>query len=373
MGFWQTGYAEFHDPWWGRAPGIRSEPSPRAFACAHCNQLFASVDALRSHRFECHPLRRPVLFLRGQEIGSHPVRVTRALRSADVTIDGCDHATLNGDQVAVEAIPLRLAKVSSDVCRLRLSRADVAVSFTLEFRVASENDLVGVEREFDTIARAGTLDARAIDAFIGGASRYESAMGYCDGISSYLYGVLAKEKATDSSLTYDSYARLFTKASEQLVPYDRSLAQTIASVIGFHFNHFREAAALGADTRVGQAASRCADWVAGRLAFPTEQPSPGKPVSHLDRLITDWETERIVGWIANPVPSSDRAEEIESFLRRDLAEYDRVKLRMLLGELYGAVGDVYQAGRHAKALRNVPGLERWAELMIHAFPEGDHA
>ena len=63
-------------------------------------------------------------------------------------------------------------------------------------------------------------------------------MGICD----YLYGVLAKERSHDASLSHEKYANKFNEAVEQLAAYDRPLARIIRSLVEFHFNHFEEAA-----------------------------------------------------------------------------------------------------------------------------------
>jgi hypothetical protein len=66
---------------------------------------------------------------------------------------------------------------------------------------------------------------------------------------------------------------------------------------------------------------------------------------------------------------ADRVEDIGLFLKRDLAEFDRVKLHMLLGEIFASIGDVKSALEHARALRNLPTVETWAEVLIRDFGE----
>ena len=368
MGFWHTGYMEFHEP--VGLGGFRSKPSPPSFPCAHCGQIYRSVDELRQHRFESHPLRRPTLFLRGQELGTHPVRVTCNLTKDDVNAEGCDRAFLNGNEISVRALPRKLTGISSDVCRLVLSKADVSAEFTLDFRIASEEDLIGVETQFKRTAIGRRLDIRAVDEFIAATSGFGSALGYCDGICSYLYGVLAKERASDSSLPYEAYVGKFNKAAEELLAYERLLARTIGSLIEFHFNHFGDAARLANKARVGKAAARYATWMRG--GTQKGGPAPSVTFGDLEVLVTDWETEQIIRWAVRPLDElSDHVAEMESFLKRDLEEYDSVKVHVLLGEIYAAAGDFGNVLQHAKALRNLSPLEGWAESMIRAHSE-DH-
>ena len=83
MGFWHTGYFEFHE-----LVGLDGtfKPLPPSFPCVHCGQTYASLHELRNHRFEAHPLHRPVMFLQGRELGTHPVRIARRISPADVRV-----------------------------------------------------------------------------------------------------------------------------------------------------------------------------------------------------------------------------------------------------------------------------------------------
>lgn len=119
MGFWHTGYLEFHE-----AVGFDGPFTPLTprFPCVHCGQTYGSLDDLRSHRFEAQPLHRPVMFLQGRELGTHPVRITRPIAPADVRVESCDRVRLNESEIPISALPGRLAEISSDVCRVMLTR-----------------------------------------------------------------------------------------------------------------------------------------------------------------------------------------------------------------------------------------------------------
>ena len=69
MGFWHTGYLEFHEPL-GLDVGYR--PSKVWCSCRHCTSTFDTMEDLRRHRFEAHPLARSMLFVQGAEIGAIP-------------------------------------------------------------------------------------------------------------------------------------------------------------------------------------------------------------------------------------------------------------------------------------------------------------
>jgi hypothetical protein len=184
---------------------------------------------------------------------------------------------------------------------------------------------------------------------------------------------LAKERATDCSIPYKEYLTRFSRASEELVAYGRPLAEIIGSIVDFHFNHFQESSCKGSRSRLGPVASRFAAWVENREQIRGPHFGSDLNFEHLEILVTEWDTEQIIRWGARPLDDLRRnVSEIEGFLNRDLAEYDKVKLHILLGEIYAAVGEKHNALKHAKALRNLAALEKWAENVIRVFSEDEH-
>ena len=364
MGFWHTGYIEFHEPM-GLNPKFK--PQPERFPCAQCGESYSSPDKLRSHRFEAHPLHRPVMLVQGRELGTNRIRITQLLSVADVHIAYCDRARFNGSEIPIPRLPHELATISSDVCRIVLSKDGVDAAFELDFCIASKKDIEGVEDQFKRIVHGRRLDTRAIEEFIAAASGFTTAVGYCDGICTYLYGVLAKEQAGGSTLPYTAYEGKFNEAAEELAAYDRPLAQAIGALIEFHFNHFRDSAGLSPESRVGRVSARYSDWI--ESSGSSEHGTTG--TDKLEGLVTDRETEQLLRWAIRPLRDLAReATAMEDFLQRASAEYDGVKLRILLGELYAQLGKVDQALIHAKVLRNMSGFQGWAEALIERLKGG---
>jgi hypothetical protein len=363
MGFWHTGYMEFHEPV-GLDTNYKPSP-PTRFPCPICGLEFSDPDDIPQHCFEAHPRRRPVLFVRGAEVGSQPLRIVTPLKAGDVRTEHSTRARLNGSAIRVSQLGTRLSGVTYDVCKLTLEKDGVEASFRLEIMVASDQDLRGVEEEFLRMARNRRLDVRAVEEFIGAAAQYKTALGYTDGICAYLYGTLARERSADTNLQYEAYISRFTKAVEQVSPYKRRLARTIAGLIEFHFNHFESAVDIGLDTRVGAAASKFAHWMAGRKDAQTPVVDP--KLAEIEGLVTDMDTHRLIQWTLELVVSAEsKIRDMEAFLERSLSEFDRVKARILLAETCFSAGDAAAALRHAKALRNIAALETWAERLIRA-------
>ena len=256
MGFWQTGYMEFHEP--DGLDGFEYSPLPRTYPCRYCDRVCATADELQQHRYEAHPLRRPPLYIRGIEVGSESHRITQPLREEDVRAEGVNVAVVNGREMPVENLATSLTQVSMDVCRVTLRNGDISTDFTLDFCIAEEADLLGVEAEFQRLVRQARLDTRALEDFISHCRSFTTATRYCDGICSYLYGVLAKEESPDSSLRPGSYTKKFNSASHELSAYDRSIAQQVCALIEFHFNHFSDAKQRAPQTRVAHASARFA-------------------------------------------------------------------------------------------------------------------
>lgn len=363
MGFWHTGYMEFHEP-----VGLEKrdfEPSLPVFPCPTCGRVYLAPDDLLKHRFASHPLQRPVLFIQRQELGTSRFRVGRHLTLADVRVEGCDRASLNGMRVSVSSIPRMLAEISSGVYQLELGKNDVCRKFEIDFCIASEDDLRGIETEFERMANGRKLDIRSIDEFISASSNFVTAIGYLDGVSKYLYGVLAKERSHDSSLPHEKYVNKFNEAVEQLAAYDRPLARIIRSLVGFHYNHFEVAADLASNERIGRAAGNYATWKRGGKIGSKHGHIPSAALGDRETLVTDWDTEQIVRWAVRPLEDLVvELDNMESFLKKRLVQYDSVKVHVLLGETYSVFGDFGRALKHAKELSNLPGLEGWAKSVM---------
>ena len=263
----------------------------------------------------------------------------------------------------VESLATFLAEVSSDTCRVTLRNADVSTDFTLDFCIAEEDHLLGVEAEFRRLVRHARLDTRALEDFISHCQPFTTATRYCDGICSYLYGVLAKEQSPDSSLRPDSYTRKFNSAALELSAYDRPISQQVCALIDFHFNHFSEAIRRAPQTRVAQAAAR---FAAPCAQLKISHHSASTTAIYLEQLLTDWTTEQVIRWAirdtASLVPDID---DMQSCLSRSKQKYDKVKLSFLLAEAFAAAGHVARASRLARSLRNITEFTPWAESLIN--------
>ena len=376
MGFWHTGYFEFHEPT-GIDPPVVHEP--RRFFCDRCDRTFASRSDLDDHRFEGHPQRRPVMILRGRELGTNRTRITQPLLPSDVRVD-CDRAWLNGAEVSAPDLPGAIVNFcSTRVCAIMLRKDVVDAEFELEFHIATEHDLTRVESRFLDTVRGRRLDSMVVNRFIGDKHEFDTAVGYCDGVTAYLYGILAREQTVGSrgtTLAYKDYEKKLNNAAETLQGYDRPLARAIVGLIEFHFNHFKESAGITSGFRVGAVSERYRKWISeDRHASPrhSDMRSAGgdeaiEADNSLDTLLTDWATERIIGWsLRSPKQLAPAVNDIESLLDSELPAYDTAKLHVLLGEISASSNDANKATTHAQFLLHTPPFEVWAERRIASF------
>lgn len=361
MGFWHTGYIEFHEP-----SGIEAwcRPGPSIYRCPQCSEEFHSAAALHQHRLEAHPFKRPLLFIRGVEVGSTPITITRAISPRDVHTGECATAVVNGNRMPVDQLPGYLASVEQDTVRIVLEGKGPPASFEVRIEIASDEDMAGVELAFFDVARHGRLDIRAIEQFIDAADGFRTALGYCDGICEYLYGVLAKERSPASSLPYAAYREKFTRALDKLGTFDRPLANRIGGLIEFHFNHFPEAQRLSYGSRVGHAAAIFDDWLSG--VSPRERNwEPSDDDVRLESMLTDWDTEQLVRWaVSEPARLCGEEAAMQKMLHSDPAEFDQTKLHILLAQVGLLSTNKELVVTHARELRNSPSVARWAEAAI---------
>ena len=362
MGFWHTGYMEFHEE--VGLEGYECQPSTPEYPCPACGKVFSTADALQTHRLERHPLRRPALIVRGAEAGSRPVIVTSKLEADDIVLERCERVLINGREIRAKRLGEELAARSWETCHLIVCGDETQAEFTIEFRIASEEDLAGVEDEFARIAKAKRLDVRTVEDLITATRGFTTARDYSDAICTYLHGVLVKERIAGSPLPYARYNEKYTESVEVLNWYDRPLARAIVSVIEFHHNHFPEAALKGRGSRTGQAAGKFRRWLDPR-GDDRANAGQGEGVGNgLDSWVSDEETEQIVFWTLQPMEKLiHEADKMEVFLRRDVADYDRVKVAILLAEMYWATGEKSRASEHAKSVGSRT-LEEWAGTRI---------
>ncbi len=367
MGFWHTGYAEFHEPT-GLENYVYTPPMPVRYGCERCSESFTELEELRKHRFEMHPVRQPTLLVRGKPVGAFPLLVMTPLHATDLLVQDASSCLLNGQPIELRRLGKRLAASRHEFAEVELLNEGASTRYMLDFRVADETDLAGVEAGFLRLARERVLNINSISRFNDDCRAFSSAMTYCDGISHYLYGVMAKERSPDSGLKQEEYVQRFLRSSEELSGFDRPLGRTVRSLIAFHFNHFGDAEDMAPEGALRQAAGAFWGLLQGMpwhfdRAF---SPALGDAV---ENLLTDQETLDILADAScGLLELKGRTNEMLTHLRRNTSMgYDHLKRMLLAAEALAACDEPNaraEARRLARSLAGKPETAAWAKAML---------
>lgn len=367
MGFWHTGYAEFHEST-GLEGFVYSPPPPVRYVCEHCSASFGDLEELRRHRFESHPVRQPALWLRGKTVGALPMAVLSEVNPGDVVMEDTTRCSLNGEPVVLSELGQRLARMSHEFVELELANEGAVTRCVLDFRIAKEEHLTRVEEAFLRLARERALTVDSLSRFIQDCRTFEDAMPYCDGICHYLYGVMAKEKSADSGLKQGQYVERFLRASEELAGFERPLARSILALVAFHFNHFDKAALLAPkDGALHHAAGAFAGLLQGQ---PWQYEATFAPLlgSAVEDLLTDQDTLQVLNDASHGLASlTVLCDELQEHLRRASDGYDRLKRVLLMTEALAAKDDSAShavARKFAREMAGKPDTREWANAML---------
>lgn len=365
MGFWHTGYMEFHEPTSERYGSHAAYiPPPPEFPCEHCGVIFRTLDDLNAHRFDGHPSHRARLFLRGRECGRSRTSVVAATAPEDWAFDNAIGINVNDVEVD-ERTARKLLCSSKGVVKVRLRGGHLDQDFEFSFEMADGADLDAVDLALSDLIGERTLSLTTIQRFLDRCQRLKTSSSYSDGLANYFYGVLARERSPESSLWQTSqglasYRSRFDDAVSRLGALDRAPAEAVCGLVAFHYNHFDIAMRKTRSPRVARVSSRLASIVAGKGTEETQGLLVGLEDNSIDRALSDVETERVVNWCAVPLDgSAQRAiAEIEDAIAA-VDPLDQLKLHLIAGEHYLAAGHVHAALRHADELRHTAAASSW--------------
>jgi hypothetical protein len=365
MGFWHTGYMEFHeDDFFSAAfPITRAARQPPAIPCSDCGLTFTTLQDLEFHRFNGHPSVRPTLLLRGRECGRSRLTVAEPTTEGDWSVLDSTSVTINQRQAQPSEVGSILSAFNHDIARVVLANERSEQEFDLRFSIADPSDLVGVDNRLHEMVHRHQLTIAAIEAFVAATTHYVTAADYRNGIATYLYGVLAKERSPESGLEHGAYREKFDEAVSLLGGFDRVTADVICGLVAFHYNQFDRAILRTRSPRVAWASSRLLRLLQGEDLTHDEVVAPER--SSLDFVLSDAATEQVLTWCCIPLDGSAGAdiEALEASL--DAQEpFDQLKLRVIAAEHHLRTGARERARPHVNELRNNAVTERWARACI---------
>lgn len=355
MGFWHTGYFEFHEP--DEPPVIRAPRRP-THACVSCGAAFFSERDLEVHEFSGHVRPRPTLILDGREVGRTRLYVTRETLAQDWVFHSTHSVAINGEPFVPESAPAALASKKSGFADVVATNGDVRQEFQFEFALAEATDLSGIDEALYSLINGNVWGRDSIDTFIMRGKRYPSASRYLDGIANYLYGVLAREELADVGGDPEKYEGRYDSAVRILGEFDRPPAEAICGLVAFHYNQFDRAMAKTTSARVSDVSKRLKLLLLGKAASPAGL--AGAHHSELDAALSDSTVERVLRLCAMPLDGGPEAivADAISDLRRQRPS-DQLKLQVVLAEHYLAAGRHTEARAHADEVRHSSAAETW--------------
>lgn len=362
MGFWHTGYMEFHEPT-GEGGDAPFDRLPDRFPCLTCGVEFSTESDLRVHAFAGHRIQRPLLVFSGRECGKGRLTITHITAPADWVFIHADSIIVNDKDMSADSAADFLSSKRIGVADVTLKRNDLLHTFQFEFTLADDEDLIGVDAALDRLIDGGELGLRAIDDFIMRAKTYQTASRYLNGISNYLYGVLAREEAAESGLRDATdldggYQGKYDQAVVILGGFDRPPAEAICGIVAFHYNQFQRAMTKTKSHRVADVSLRFQallageSWLSGDLSM--------SPHSSLDVALSDSMIEQVLGWSALPLDGT-AVDDIDVLTANISSQrpHDAFKLKLMAAEHALAAGDYTSAKLRAEELRHSRVTEVW--------------
>jgi hypothetical protein len=336
---------------------------PVVYECVICGAPFGDRDGLFQHRFETHPFRRPSLLVCGKEITSPRHIVVRPLRAEDISLAYTTKLTLDGIATTPERLIEVLGTDRRTIRSVVLENEGVSTAFELQFDIPEHDHLCEVERLFFALFAKATVDVMRIDAFIDITKDFHTALRYVDGISQYLYGILAKDQGGGTHLPQADYKIKFNQALDVLQAFDTALSDVLVGVINFNQNAFDEGSWLDHAPKLKIAMSRFSQLLGGHPVISASSPIP---VASAENIPLDTYTDQIIRW------STATVEELSTDVRKlkhvihspNWTPDDRFKVRVLLAEMYLASGDESSARTCARHVANDAIFGSWAQGIL---------
>ena len=363
MGLWQTGYLDKIDLGY---EGCEFSTKPKDYICVHCNSSFPTQDAMLQHRFQEHPVRRPTLLLRGEELPSTRKIISRSIRPEDVFAAGYDKITVDDHLLTLDDLGQYLAKCQDGIRSIILQNTDITSVYELQFQIPRTEELAELDIRFFEFMGSGLLDRRAIDGFVESAKRYPTSRRYLDGIAQYLYGILAKDQKGGSCLEMARYKEKYNQALDILHDFETPLARIISGVVNFNFNVFSSYTTLIDAPKLRASMQFFQDTLFGVTELSSMSLSPkGTPSG--EKIPLDSFTDRIIAFSLadNEEHKNDRKKIISSLSDGIYPPEDQFKLRVIAAVFASRQGQETQVRELVRPLINDALYGSWAGKLIN--------
>lgn len=375
MGFWHTGYEEFHDFVGPEDTGERPPPKPPAFICGQCGLEFASDRELRTHEFVGHATRRPSLVFKGRDCGRARLLISAPSSPSDWCMSDVTEVRINGRTTTSEGAKEYLADARSGVQALTLVNGSLHRTVEFDFSLAADEDLAVVDHALDQLIFGGELSWASVEEFITRASRGGTANRYREGLAMYLYAVLDREDAERNGSGPSDQRSILrfeekcNRAVHALGDFDRAPAEAICGLVALHYNQFDLALRKTNSPRVSDVAARFSAILSGENDFDRNSLAD-RAHGTLDSALSDRTTEELMRFYTLPIDGSDLSSIRVGVSRSDdLRPYDQLKVRLLACEALLAGGNVREAQKVAELLQHSNQTDAWNKAFLARIQE----
>jgi len=360
-------YLDFIDP--GNAGGSVRIPEPPVFhpkdiiyQCSICPKSFITRDKLFQHRFENHPFLKPALFIRGVESTTPRVIISRHLTPVEISVANTDQFKINEMFFGETSFVDKLTSIKQGIVEVTLLNDGVETAYELEFDIVSNADLQEVDRLFFALLGNSVLDISLIDNFLDATEHYKTTDRYVDGLSNYLYGLLAKDQQGGTNLEQNEYKQRFNMALDILKLFETPLAVVVTAIINFNQNIFKHTDLSALSPKFNLVMAK----FVGIVNMQTIELTSMAACENYERVPLDRHTDQLIGWAtSNWNDLYTKRKEIESAVNSvDWVPDDRFKARVLFAEMSVSVGDFNHAKIQARSIVNDPSFGAWAQNIM---------
>jgi len=360
-------YLDFIDP--GNAGGSVRIPEPPVFQlkpiiyqCSICPKRFTTRDELFHHRFENHPFFKPALFIRGVESTTPRIIISRHLIGVEVSVAHTDQFKINGSFLDEASFIDKLTSKKQGIVEIALLNRGVETVYELEFDIVSNADLKEVDRLFFVLLGNSVLNISLIDSFIDATEHYKTTGRYVDGLSNYLYGLLAKDQRGGTHLEQNEYKQRFNVALDVLKLFETPLAVVITAVINFNQNVFKHSDLSNLSPKFNLVMAK----FFGVVNIKKVEISSMSVCENYERVPLDRHTDQLIEWATlNWNDLYKKRKELEKAINSvEWVPDDRFKARVLFAEMCVAVGEFNHAKTQVRTIVNDSSFGNWAQNIM---------
>jgi hypothetical protein len=366
MASWTGGYVEFHEPTGlgdHERPKLDGRPVP-AHKCDVCGSAFMSEAELARHRFETHPRTRPALLLRRRALLPAPAInvISSPLTDTEVSVRGTARIVVNDRALDEAALKRALCAPCEDLVTISLGQTGLETVYRIHFDIANAADLKAIDALFLELVEDGAINVSRVRDLVNLARPYRTGGRYVDGLTEYLFGIMAKQQSGGTHIPLEEYRERYNAALSGLADFRTALAVTVVGIVNFNENVFEGSASVAHATKL-----HVATQYFQAVLFGGAKPAADTRLGHgriAGRVPADEATERIVGW-GHEMAARGGLQD-EGLVRASLnagacAPDDRFKLCVLLAESCATQGRIDDARQFARPYSGHPIFGGWAD------------